>query len=317
VVMSVVEMQAATGSGGSRIVEVTFGTALGAQVAVALNGIQFQDKALTIKRPKGFNGQLPRLKLSDVSIKDLIASDGLDAKRPIGQESSNSGAKVKLNGIPASMGSQSVFDLLQQFGGPLKSLTLKTKNDASEHEGMGDAEYFDSSSAAEAVKFSPLLGFIEVQLDDSAGTADAAAAKRQRRNRFDPTPAKQQDDDEDETDLGPFEAALRGRGPAANVDALDLGPFESVLPPSRSAATKASPLQQSDAALDDFGPFEAVLPKKGAAPMAAPADADLDDLGPFGAVLQERKASSQTKTADDDFGPFAAAIKGFEKTGGR
>merc|ERR1719330_1246660 len=93
---------------------------------------------------------------------------------------SGSGATVKLSGIPASMGSKSVFDLLQQFGGPLRSLNLAMSKDTGDHVGAGVAEYVERASAEEAVRFSPLLGFIEVRHAEDgavpAGAGGAAAA---------------------------------------------------------------------------------------------------------------------------------------------
>eukprot|EP00932_Pfiesteria_piscicida_P018303 SRR837773.5159.p2 GENE.SRR837773.5159~~SRR837773.5159.p2 ORF type:complete len:210 (-),score=69.37 SRR837773.5159:16-606(-) len=194
------------------------------------------------------------------------------------------------------MGSKSVFDLLQQFGGPLKDLSLNMNKETGEHTGSGVAEYLERSSALEAVRFSPLLGFIEVSLEDSA---EEAARKRQRRSRFDNAPAA------DAEDLGPFEAALQGRAPKPAGD-MDLGPFESILPKASTAEDLGpfeSVLPPAGAPAEDLGPFEAVLTKASSQPSAAD---PLDDLGPFGAVLKEREAQP------DDLGPFAAAIQGFE-----
>merc|ERR1712241_1146980 len=78
--------------------------------------------------------------------------------------SSGSSAFVRLKGIPTSMNSKSVFDLLQQFGGPLRGLNLATDKETGAHIGHGTAEYMERSSALEASRFSPLLGFIEVEL---------------------------------------------------------------------------------------------------------------------------------------------------------
>lgn len=365
-VVIAVELMPSVSAAGGRKVEVTFGTPLGAAVAVALNGIQFQGKALGLKRPKGYTGPAARTKLTGVSIKDLIASDpspdglkaavgeaaggkagrGADGRLPPG----TGGAKVKLSGIPSSMGSKSVFDLLQQFGGPLQSLNLSISRETGDHLGSGVAEYVDRASALEAAHFSPLLGFIEVTLMDAAASGHKAAAssaglkealseapKRQRRSRFDPMPAGAAED------LGPFEAALRrgpkASGPADNsikAPALDLGPFESVLPASGGSTREAGsrterrftedlgpfesvlppPSGVSPPVKDaeDLGPFEAVLPPtKGATPSPLLGD-PLDDLGPFGAVLKDRKTP---EPAVDDLGPFAQAIHGFETLGTR
>jgi len=254
---------------------------------------------------------------------------------------------VKLSGVPSSMNEKSVYDLLQQFGGPLRSLQLAGGSET--HQGHGVAEYMDRSSADEAVSFSPLLGVIEVELaEDSpdapvtkpaeANGGDASAAlpspKRPRRTRFDPEP-EAAPDSTGLDDLGPFEAALRQRETdqkPAQDDAMDLGPFESVLPPSKSAVADevrkaldsdlgpfeaVLPPQKPAATSDplmDLGPFEAVLPP--AKHTEAPSSADdVEDLGPFGAVFGDRAAAAD-KDADaslDDLGPFAAALRGVEK----
>ncbi|CAK0845229.1 unnamed protein product, partial [Prorocentrum cordatum] len=240
------------------------------------------EENLAITRPKNYSGPpSSRAKLQSLTLKDLIASH---AAAGAGPSQASSSAWVQLSGIPSSMGSKSVFDLLQQFGGPLKSLDMPESCP-----GSGVAEYVDRKSALEALKFSPLLGFIEVKAIDAAaaavlvgraaapavaGSTEGPAAKRLRRTRFDPTPAGAQE--ADENDLGPFEAALRGRGlpPAAAApaeDALDLGPFEAVLPKRRSDPDPA----------DDLGPFESVLP-----PARGPEPED--DLGPFESVLPPR-----------------------------
>jgi len=292
------------GPAGS-VVEVTFGTPMGATVAVALDGIQYKGRALEIRRPKGFTGPpLRRTTLQGVSIKDLVASDNASEQQAGSTPShksdagSGTGACVQLSGIPASMGNKSVFDLLQQFGGPLKSLNLQYNKETGEHLGRGTAEYVDSSSAVEAVRFSPLLGFIEVRHAEAGGasldsstSAGEPATKKMRRTRFDPTPTPAATDDSE--DLGPFEAALSQRRQAKQAAAAaavaapievdtDLGPFEAVLPPKRSAPAASQP------PMEDLGPFEAVLPKRPTADKAGP----LDDLGPFAAVVRgyaERK----------------------------
>mmetsp|Transcript_43152 Transcript_43152/g.128884 ORF Transcript_43152/g.128884 Transcript_43152/m.128884 type:complete len:190 (-) Transcript_43152:98-667(-) len=172
------------------------------------------------------------------------------------------------------MGSKSVFDLLQQFGGPLQSLNLSMNKDTGEHLGKGVAEYVDRSSAVEAVSFSPLLGFIEVRHHEVGDTP--LASKRQRRSRF---------DEEEEMDLGPFEAALQQReqaqkGATPADEAIDLGPFEAVLPPKKQDALEAA---------EDLGPFEALLPPH--RPGTEATDAAVEDLGPFEAVLPPAKAT--------------------------
>merc|ERR1712129_595263 len=132
------------------------------------------------------------------------------------------GAVVRLSGIPSSMGSESVFDLLQQFGGPLRGLHLGTQRGRGEHLGGGLAEYMDKTAALEAVRFSPLLGFIEVAHAEGVASLEAAgvgeglsepsSAKRMRRRRFD----DQLGADGVAEDLGPFEAALQQREQAHN-----------------------------------------------------------------------------------------------------
>merc|ERR1712050_514976 len=149
--------------------------------------------------------------------------------------------------------------------------------DTDTHMGHGTAGYVERSSAIEATRFSPLLGFIEVQLlDDATASASSNGTKRQRRNRF--------DEDVGE-DLGPFEAALSQRQQAqrpiaSSAEVMDLGPFEAVLP-------------RKD--IEDLGPFEAVLRPKEDASEAA------DDLGPFEAVLPPSRSNKSTA---DDLGPF-------------
>lgn len=322
--------------------EVTFGTAIGANVAMALNGIQFKGKALDIRRPPGYAGApVKRSQLQNLALKDLIASDTASTVEPAASSSASTSkaTRVVLSGIPSSMNEKSVYDLLQQFGGELKS--LKLEGGANEHAGSGVAEYVNENSASEAVGFSPLLGFIEVKLATASASAEPESladapsepsAKRVRKNRFDPEPKG----GAAEEDLGPFEAALRQRSqpPAAPsapapADAFDLGPFENVLPPARTAKdssaasevvdlgpfeavlppakSKASP--ESDVAVD-LGPFEAVLP-----PMKAKAsNVAEEDLGPFEAVLPpSRSAPAQADNSLDDLGPFAAALQGFER----
>jgi len=308
----------AAGTGPSAA-EVTFGTALSAHVSLALNGIQFQGKALGIKRPKGYTGPpAPRMKLQNVSIKDLIASDsgnrgitGGATPAFAGQgeggafEQPQFGAVVRLSGIPSSMGSESVFDLLQQFGGPLRGLHLDTQMGKREHLGGGSAEYMDKTSAVEAVRFSPLLGFIEVAHAEGVASLEAAgigegaselpSAKRLRRSRFD----NQLGADGVAEDLGPFEAALQQREQAHNAqkqapsDGLDLGPFEAVLPPSRQDGAGILDVEE------DLGPFEAILPRKAAASLGP------DDLGPFEAVLPPAR-----QPGEEGIGGFAVEERG-------
>lgn len=287
--------------------EVTFGTATGATVGVALNGIQFKGKALDIRRPKGYSGQVsPRTKLTGISIKDLVAGaessilarqEAVQTETPIPTSCSGT---VYLSGIPSSMGRQSVFDLLEQFGGKLNDLRLSVDQKGNGHDGRGMAQYVDVSSAAEAVRFSPLLGFIEVTSDlptDVAAvgcsTESETVPRRSRRNRFDPEPQRTgTSPGAQPVDLGPFEAVLP---PKKDPSSEDLGPFEAVLPPVSVPHTQ-----------EDLGPFEAVLPPK---------TAD-DDLGPFQAVLTGMQtASARGSTiacgAASDFGPFAAALQDF------
>lgn len=253
---------------GGTAAEVVFGTPLSASIAVALNGIRFKDKALVIKRPAGFSGPpLNRAKLAEVSIKELVASDGSSAAKASSAIASDETGgpvevitAVQLSGIPATMKGKSVFDLLQQFGGPLKSLNLAINGETGDHLGSGTAEFVEATSAAEAIRFSPLLGLIDVRprskrAPEISSVDDVSRQKRQRRSHWDPPHV--------DDDLGPFEAALR-QVPAAAP--LDLGPFEAVLPPS-------------SAAFQDLGPFEAVLPPPSHVPNL------FDDLGPFEAVL--------------------------------
>jgi hypothetical protein len=331
-----------SGPGGATgtVAEVTFGTATGANVAMALNGIQFKGKALDIRRPPGYSGApVKRSQLQNLALKDLIASDTSSAhetRSTIAPSTANSNGKlVLLSGIPPSMNEKSVYDLLQQFGGSLKSLKMKDS-------GSGVAEFLDESAASEAVGFSPLLGFIEVQLATGTPIAEAenpasataqsetSSAKRIRKNRFDPEP----EGAANEEDLGPFEAALRKRSqvaPSAQTSdaALDLGPFENVLPPPRAAKQSSAPTEAvdlgpfeavlppannkaagaSDAAMD-LGPFEAVLPPV----KANTSNAEEEDLGPFEAVLPPAKsAPAAMDDSLDDLGPFAAALQGFER----
>jgi len=187
VVMNVDLSPALAGLGaGGTVAEVTFGTEAGAMIAVALNGIQFKGKALEIRRPKAYNGPpLRRAQLQGLSLKDLIASDSADAERTGGDgdvtapavsggaqgeagdaRETARGKLVQLSGIPSSMSEKSVYDLLQQFGGPLERLSLNCGKEAGSHLGHGTAVYVDQASALEAERFSPLLGFIEVKLVD-------------------------------------------------------------------------------------------------------------------------------------------------------
>ena len=95
---------------------VIFATELSATIAVALSGINFQNKVLGIKRPFGFSGPpLNRAKLLTVAMQDLV-SDGQPATTAV--RSAPGGAVnpavVKLTGIPSSMTATSVYDCLQQ-----------------------------------------------------------------------------------------------------------------------------------------------------------------------------------------------------------
>jgi len=282
---------------GATAAEVTFGTATAATVAIALHGIQFKGKALEIRRPKGYahDKSKTRAKLQGVSIKDLVAGGMADGSPTTGATATSGGAaanasagetaggvnaggtgngaapatsSVLLSGIPSSMSSKSVFDLLQQFGGPLRCLNL-AQGAEGQHLGHGSAEYVDRASALEAVGFSPLLGFIEVKLGGAMSpAAPEPQAKRQRKSRFDPVP-DEGGDAADDVDLGPFEAVLP---PARKVDAAeDLGPFEAVLGGIRPE--------------EDLGPFEAVLPP---AKLATAGFDPLEDLGPFREVVANR-----------------------------
>lgn len=285
--------------------EVTFGTATGATVAVALNGIQFKGRPLDIRRPKGYSGQSGlRTKLAATSIKDLIAGAASSVGSKEAEAQSEIAAStdisdiVHLSGIPSSMGRQSVYDLLEQFGGRLKGLNLSADEKGSGHGGHGVAQYVDISSATEAVRFSPLLGFIEVKPGPPTGVAGGRGdepepfPRRQRRRRFDPEPSGAGPGSVAQPDLGPFEAVLP---PKKSASSEDLGPFEAVLPPAGASHAQ-----------EDLGPFEAVLPPK-------PAD---DDLGPFQALLSSMQPASASASgpacgAMSDLGPFAAALQDF------
>merc|ERR550514_1307510 len=63
------------------------------------------------------------------------------------------------------MSESSVRDLLFQFGGALSSLFLQKNQKTTLHTGAGVAEFETHESALEAVRFSPLLGFIDVRLE--------------------------------------------------------------------------------------------------------------------------------------------------------
>lgn len=268
-VVELVEVQ----SGGHA--EVLFATPLSASIAVALHGMNFQNKVLGIRRPPGFTGPpLNRAKLLTVAMKDLVSEDvpgpaGGTAQAPPSTAPPGAGAQgavVKITGIPASMTGSSIFDCLQQFGGPLKNLSL-TKTQTGEHNGSGTAEFLDPSSALEACRFSPFFGFIEVTMQEPA-PRDAEAPRRSRWSG--PT--------EDFDDLGPFNEVLPPQPAASLARAtskaapaapdLDLGPFNNLLPPPGAP-------QEDDL---DLGPFSDLLPPPG------PEEDDLD-LGPFNVVL--------------------------------
>jgi len=173
---------------GGTHAEVIFATPLCATIAVALNGITFKDKPLGIKRPTGFAGKtLNPAKLQSVSLEDLLGFVPEESIKPIVAEETEASAAsavpppttvaakvgtVKLGGIPPSMTSKSVFDLLQQFGGPLKSLNLPVNRETGDHAGSGTADFADYASAVEASRFSPLLGFIEVVLPEGEKTIE-------------------------------------------------------------------------------------------------------------------------------------------------
>lgn len=286
-VVELVEIQ----SGGHA--EVLFATPLSASIAVALHGMNFQNKVLGIRRPPGFTGPpLNRAKLLTVAMKDLVSEDvpgpqgplgsgtgpGIPAQAPPPSTSGAPAAVVKITGIPASMTGSSIFDCLQQFGGPLKNLSL-TKTQTGEHNGSGTAEFMEYSSAVEACRFSPFFGFIEVTMQEPAPRAEVEAPRRSRWSG---------PEMEDFDDLGPFnevlpprpaaslaratsKAAPRKPMPAPAEEELDLGPFNDLLPPKPGAP------QEDDL---DLGPFSDLLPPK----PGAEAEDDLD-LGPFNVVL--------------------------------
>jgi len=317
--------------GGSHA-EVTFATQLGATIAVALNGMSFKDKALVIKRPTGFTGPpLNRAKLQSVSIKDLVEFDGsipetepVEAEPAAPKADEKKTVTVKLSGIPPSMKAKSVFDLLQQFGGPVKSLNLPINRESGEHSGSGTADFNDAQSAVEAARYSPLLGFIEVSLEDGTpseaadGQDEKSQPKRQRRHLWDPAPepsAPVAPPVVTEDDLGPFAAALekvKRVPPTAPAAELDLGPFEAVLPPVAPAvpapAADLGPFESvlpPLSAAQDLGPFESVLPPAPSQPEEKPPSA-FEDLGPFNFVLPPRRTVAQ---GPDPFAPAARTFK--------
>lgn len=266
--------------------EVLFATPLSASIAVALHGMNFQNKVLGIRRPPGFTGPpLNRAKLLTVAMKDLVsdapgptgaagAAQAPPSTAPGAPVAAPGAAVVKITGIPASMTGSSIFDCLQQFGGPLKNLSL-TKTQTGEHNGSGTAEFLESSSALEACRFSPFFGFIEVTMQEPA-PRDVEAPRRSRWSG---------PETEDFDDLGPFNEVLPPR-PAASLaratskaaprkpmpEDFDLGPFNDLLPPKPGAP------QEDDL---DLGPFSDLLPPK---PGSGPEEDDLD-LGPFNVVL--------------------------------
>jgi len=326
-------------SSASKNASVHFGTALGASVALMLNGIQFQGQALSLKRPTGYTGPNIAPKLKGISIKELVATSGKSSESRPKPSSDTSDRKVRLTGIPASMDSSSVFDLLQQFGGPLKGLNLALDGATGKHQGTGTAEFVEKASALEAIRFSPLLGFIDVASEkkSSAPSGEASARKRPRRSRFDPTPgetAKKAVAEEDD-ELGPFKAALASRAQKAGEkdEELDLGPFESVLVKAPAKQPDATVLEAPFDDADDLGPFESVLPA--ASSKAKPSkdddtvdgsDTEADDdeeFDPFSAVLPPEKNEAPPQQApasaedgsdteadddEDDLGPFNAVL---------
>eukprot|EP00434_Breviolum_minutum_P006419 symbB.v1.2.005666.t1/scaffold327.1/size259883/19 len=246
-VVELVEMQ----SGGHA--EVLFATALSATIAVALHGINFQNKVLGIRRPPGFSGPpLNRAKLLTVAMKDLVSdlpdtavppATAVSTTQPATEpkpSTARKGAKVNITGIPSSMTGASIFDCLQQFGGPLKSLSLTTNRDTGEHNGSGTAEFAEYASAVEACRFSPFFGFIEETPSVSVNQQEAP-----RRSRW---------SEEDDVD--------------------DLGPFNEVLPPKPNTSMAHFPREENSSTqnvqfeaprntgwsdVDDLGPFEEVL----------------------------------------------------------
>ncbi|CAE7357163.1 U2AF2 [Symbiodinium natans] len=261
--------------------EVVFATAPSASIATLLNGIQFQNKGLSIRRPPGFSAPpVNRSKLLASTLEDLVSGElpkellepDPPARPPAAAAPKARPATVQLSGIPPSMNGTSVFDLLTQFGGPVKSLHLSHDRSTGEHSGAGTAEFVDYDSAVEACRFSPLLGFIELTLEEPAPEHDAGMAAdsevSHRRSRW----SEDADDD-----LGPFNAILPPKQPAeAADDDEDLGPFNAVLP------KRVAPPEDDDL---DLGPFNEILPPKAAPAHEEPEAEDDDDLGPFNAIL--------------------------------
>lgn len=256
--------------------EVTFATATSASIVTLLNGIQFQSAGLSIRRPPGYSvPPANRSKLLSSTLQDLVSGELppelLEPAEPsVSAKAQSRPVSVQLSGIPTSMNSTSVFDLLAQFGGPVKSLHLAHDRSTGQHSGNGTAEFADYESAVEACRFSPLLGFIEVTMQEPADHAQPADSEvGHRRSRW--------SEDAADDDLGPFNAILPPKQPVeAAEDDDDLGPFNAVLP------KRTAPPADDDL---DLGPFNDILPPKAApAPEEDEADDD-DDLGPFNAIL--------------------------------
>merc|ERR1712217_107165 len=80
---------------------------------------------------------------------------------------------------------------------------MEVNKKTGDHMGCGTAEYVERASALEAMRFSPLLGFIEVKLAVEASNKEPL----KRRSRFDEPPPGVANTI-GINDLGPFEAAL-------------------------------------------------------------------------------------------------------------
>eukprot|EP00929_Paragymnodinium_shiwhaense_P011779 TRINITY_DN11801_c0_g1_i4.p1 TRINITY_DN11801_c0_g1~~TRINITY_DN11801_c0_g1_i4.p1 ORF type:complete len:966 (+),score=264.49 TRINITY_DN11801_c0_g1_i4:2332-5229(+) len=173
VILAVDLLPAADGA-QTETAQVVFATAAGASVALALAGIEFKGRGLAVKRPPGFEGGRERPKLKGIALRDLVATTaavggpGLEASADADKVQANLGSRVEVTGVPASMTQQQLYDLLLQFAGPLKApLTFKVAN-PSEEAATGTgldyvAEFVEASSAAEAARASPLLGFLQVK----------------------------------------------------------------------------------------------------------------------------------------------------------
>eukprot|EP00746_Dinoflagellata_sp_MGD_P158124 gnl/MRDRNA2_/MRDRNA2_86395_c0_seq3.p1 gnl/MRDRNA2_/MRDRNA2_86395_c0~~gnl/MRDRNA2_/MRDRNA2_86395_c0_seq3.p1 ORF type:complete len:973 (+),score=303.77 gnl/MRDRNA2_/MRDRNA2_86395_c0_seq3:77-2995(+) len=303
--------------------EVTFGTHLAATVALSLNGIMLNKHSLAMRRPDGYEGKgdtPPK-----IALKDLVASETVEraearlaAEKASGDEGGK-GKSVLIKGVPPSMSESSVRDLLVQFGGSLSSLFLQKNSKTTLHTGEGVAEFDTREAALEAVRFSPLLGFIEIRIEKagehlpdpvvlaapSTGVeafpkASANPAGTDRKSKL-----RGWEDQDDEEDLGPFEAVLKNRAPLPSKEAPseDLGPFEAVLSaqkktPAKIALEKAQARRFREAeksikgarADEDLGPFEAVLPSS-----TVPKVPVEEDLGPFESVLPMAPAKGFAK----------------------